>query len=192
MKFTVDIDLDWIEEDSSIDDEVKHQIITSIENKVLKKLEEKVLASAQERIESQMTKLITDKIHAMVSEKIVALMSLDRTATDEYGRVTKANFTIESMLIDAVESAVTRKALDKNGRPASGGYGDRPEFSYFEYFATKDIPALIDAKVKALSEAVKKDIEQLVTTKIKTQVADKLTALIVENSTALSLKAQPA
>lgn len=188
MKFSVEIDLDWIEEDSSIDEEVKHQIITSIENKVLKKLEEKVLASAQERIESQMEKLVTDNIHAMVSEKVAALMSLDRTATDEYGRVTKANFTIESMLIDAVESAVTRKALDRNGKPASGGYNDKAEFSYFEYFATKDIPTLIDAKVRALSETVKKDIEQLVTSKIKTQVADKLTALIVENSTALSLR----
>ena len=37
MKFAVEIDLDWIEEDSSIDEEVKRQIITSIENKVLKK-----------------------------------------------------------------------------------------------------------------------------------------------------------
>ncbi len=36
MKFNVEIDLDWIEEDSSIDEEVKRQIIGSIENKVLK------------------------------------------------------------------------------------------------------------------------------------------------------------
>lgn len=190
MKFAVEIDLDWIEEDSSIDEEVKHQIITSIENKVLKQLQDKVLATASERIEAQVTGLITSNVHTMVSEKVAALMSLDRTATDEYGRVTKANFTIESMLIDAVESAVTKKTLNSSGKVASGNYNDAAHYSYFDYFATKDIPALIDAKVKALSEIVKKDIEQLVTTKIKTQVADKLTALIVENSTALSLRSE--
>lgn len=188
MKFNVEIDLDWIEEDSSIDEEVKHQIMTSIEGKVLKQLQEKVLASAQAKIDGQIQSMINDNVHTMVSEKVAELMSMPRTSTDEYGRVVKENFTIESLLIDAVESAVTKKTLNSDGRQSSGGYNDHAKYSYFEWFATKDIPALIDKQVKTLAEKTKKDIEQLVKDKIKSEVADKLTNLIVENSTALSLR----
>lgn len=191
MKFNVEIDLDWIAEDSSIDEEVKHQIMTSIEAKVLKQLQEKVLASAQAKIDGQIQSMINDNVHTMVSEKVAELMSMPRTATDEYGRVVKENFTIESLLIGAVESAVTKKTLNSDGRQASGGYNDNAKYSYFEWFATKDIPALIDKQVKALAEKTQKDIEQLVKDKIKSEVADKLTNLIVENSTALSLRSGP-
>lgn len=188
MKFAVEIDLDWIEEDSSIDEEVKHQIITSIESKVLASLKDAVLKSAQEKIDGQIQSLITANINDMVSGKVRELMFVDRTATDQYGRVTKENFTIESMLIEAVENAITKKTLNGNGNVAD--HYNRAEYSHFDYYVTKNIPAMVDAKVKELGEKTKKDIEQLVTTKIKTQVADKLTALIVENSTALSLRSE--
>lgn len=188
MKFAVEIDLDWIEEDSSIDEEVKHQIITSIEAKVLGALKEQVLSKAKEKIDEQIVTLVNENIHTMVSAKVAELMSVNRTVTDQYGRVTKENFTIEQMLIDAVDGAINKKTLDGDGRVASDGYNSRAAYSHFDYYATKNIPAMVDAKVKELGEKVKKDIEQLVTEKIKTQVADKLTALIVDNSTALSLR----
>lgn len=188
MKFAVEIDLDWIEEDSSIDEEVKRQIIASIENKVLKSLQDSVLKSAQEKIEGQISTLLTENINAMVGAKVAELMTLNRTATDDYGRMVKENFTIESMLIDAVEGAINKKTLDDDGRIPS--YHSHAKYSHFDYYTTKNIPAMVDAKVKELGEKVKKDIEQLVTTKIKTQVADKLTALIVDNSTALSLRSE--
>lgn len=186
MKFNVEIDLDWIDEDSTIDETVKHQIISNIESRIVRTLEAKVLESATAKIDGQIQALINTNVHAMVSEKVANLMTVPRTATDEYGRVTKENFTIESMLINAVDAAVNRKTLDENGRNSSDNYGKK--YSYFEYFATKDIPALIDKRVKALAEQTQKDIETLVKDKIKTEVADKLTNLIVENSTALSLR----
>lgn len=186
MKFNVEIDLDWIEEDSSIDEEVKHQIINSIENKCLKSLQEQVISSAKEKINSQIEDLVNENIHKLVSEKVAELMKLNRTSTDQYGRVIKENFTIESMLIEHIDGAITKKVLTSSGSYASDHY--RAEYSYFDYYLKKDIPEMVTKKVKDLGDQVKKDIELLVTEKIKTQVADNLTALIVDNSTALSLK----
>lgn len=188
MKFNVEIDLDWVEEDSTIDDEIKNQIISSIESKVLKSLQAQVIGSAKEKIDSQIATLVNKNIHEMVSSKVAELMVLNRTSTDSYGRVLKENFTIESMLIDAVEGAVNNKVLDRDGRPASVGYERNAVYSHFDYYAKKDIPEMVHKKVKELGEQVKKDIELLVTEKIKTQVADNLTSLIVDNSTALSFK----
>jgi len=186
MKFNVEIDLDWIEEDSTIDEEVKNQIMSSIEGKVLKKLEEKVLSSAQERIESQVKDLVDQNVNAMIREKLQDLMTLKRTVTDDYGRIKKEEFSIEQMLIDSVDGAINKKTLNDRGSYTSSTYEQK--FSYFDYFTLREIPALVDKQIKALAEKTEKDIQQLVKDKIKTEVADKLTSLIVENSTALSLR----
>lgn len=181
MKFTVDIDLDWINEDQSIDEQVKTQIINNIESKVLSQIKKQVLDQTEERIEAQVTMIIRET----VTDKVKDLMSMDRTATDSYGRVVKEHFTIESLLIDAIDAAISKKTLNSDGRQ-SDEYNAK--YTQFQYFATKDIPKMVDEKVKLLAEGVKKDIENLVSEKIKTQVADKLTSLIVDNSTALSLR----
>lgn len=188
MKFNVEIDLDWVEEDSTIDEVVKNQIISNIETRIVKTLEAKVLESAKAKIDEQIQGLVTQNVHTLVSEKVAGLMALPRTTTDDYGRVVRENFTIEQLLIEAVESAVVNKTLRSDGRVASGGYNDKAQYSYFEYFATKDIPKLIEARVTAIAEEIKKDIESQIKNNVKTAVADKLTALIVENSTALSLR----
>lgn len=186
MKFNVEIDLDWVEEDSTIDEEVKRQIIGNIESRILKGLQDTVLKSAQEKIDSQIQGLITQNVHKMVSEKVAQLVVQPRTQTDSYGRVVRENFTIESLLVEAVDAAVNRKTLDENGNLRSDHY--QQKYSYFDYYALKTIPALVDKQIKTLTEKTTKDIETLVKDKIKTEVADKLTSLIVENSTALSLR----
>jgi hypothetical protein len=185
MKFDVEIDLDWIEEDSTIDETIKHQIITNIENRVVSALQAKVLESAQKKIDEQIGGLVKENVHKLVTEKVVALMALPRTETDKYGRVTRENFTIESLLIEAVEKAVMTATLDEQGRVTDGYHA---KYSYFQYYATKDIPALIQKRIQSMTEELKKDIETQIKNNIKAEVADKLTSLIVENSTALSLR----
>lgn len=184
MKFNVEIDLDFVEENESISDTIKAQIVQNIEKRVTANVQSQIKESAQKLVEAQMDKMAIEAVSSAINDKVAALLALPRTQTDGYGRVVKENFTIEQLLIDEVESAVMKKTLDENGRDT--GYSAR--FSRFEYFATKDIPALVDKRVKALAEQTQKDIETLVKDKIKTEVADKLTNLIVENSTALSLR----
>lgn len=185
MKINVEIDLDWVEEGESISDTIKGQIVQSIENRVTANVQQSIKESAQKLVEAQLDKLAIEAVSTAVNDKVAVLLALPRTQTDNYGRAIKENFTIEQLLIDAVDQAVLKKTLDENGRNASD-YSAR--FSRFEYFATKDIPALVDKRIKALAEETHKDIERLIKDKIKTEVADKLTNLIVENSTALSLR----
>lgn len=184
MKFNVEIDLDFVEEGETLSDTIKNEIVSNIERRVTANIHQQIKESVSKRIEEQLEKMAIEAVSTAVNSKVSELMALPRTQTDNYGRVVKENFTIEQLLINAVESAVLEKTLDENGRQSN--YGAR--FSRFEYFATKDIPALVDKKVKEMSESVKKDIEDQVSNKIKGAVADKLTQLIVDNSTALSLK----
>lgn len=187
MKMNVEIELDWVDDESNISDVVKYEIIKNIETRVTGNIQQSIKESVAKSVEAQLEKMAVEAVSNAVNDKVASLMAIPRTQTDNYGRVVKENFTIEQLLIEAVEQAVLKKTLDENGRSVGrDGYGAR--FSHFEYFATKDIPALVDKKVKELGEGIKKDIEQQVSTKIKMQVADKLTSLIVDNSTALSLK----
>lgn len=189
MKFNVEIDLDWIDEESTIDETIKSQIISNIENRIVRTIEEKVLKSAQEKIDAEIGGLISSNVHALVSDKVSTLMMQPRTSTDKYGNVVRENFTVETMLIEAVESAITKKTLDGDGRHCdTDSYRSSPQYSYFDWFAKKDVPKLVNEKVKAVADQIKKDIEDQIKNNVKTAVADKLTALIVDNSTALSLR----
>ena len=181
MKFNVEIDLDWIEEDSTVDEEVKRQIISNVEKNVTGNLQKMIIESAKQRIETAVLETATKS----VSDRVAELMLEKRVVTDENGRVLKADFSLESKLIEIIDSALTRKTLNENGS-AANGYGAK--YSMFEFMAFKNIEKLVDAHVTKHATEVHKNIEHLVTEKIKTQVADKLTALIVENSSALSLK----
>ena len=41
MKFNIEVDIDWLNEEGSLDDEIKNQIINSITNKVEQNLDRK-------------------------------------------------------------------------------------------------------------------------------------------------------
>lgn len=180
MKFNIEVDLDWIEEDGSIDELIKDQVVAKVERQVADALKKSVMEKAEQRIESSVLAICSQEITTRIEE----LMKETRTATDQYGRVTRANFTLESMLVERIDEAFTKKTLNEEGRAESHS----PKYSQVEYMIHRSIPKIVDAKVKELGEKTQKQIEQLVTDKIKTQVADKLTSLIVDNSTALSLR----
>jgi len=188
-KFNIELEIDWIDEESNLDETVKLEIMSSIERKVTSKIYEKILKKSSEVIEAKVIELAT----SAVNEKIDDFISKPRNITDKYGEVERENVTIESLFIESMESAFDKKTLSKDGRNHTGyGSGSHSILSYLieqkMNAFNADVESLIDKEVKHHAEITKENIEQMVTEKIKTQVADKLTNLIMDNSTSLQLK----
>ena len=181
MKFNVEIDLDWVEEDTTIDEEIKRQIIRKVEGNVTENLKKEITESAKAQIEKTVLETAVSAVNARVAE----LMQEKRVVTDKNGRVVDDSFSLDNKLIEIIDSALTKKTLNADGS-TTNSYNAK--YSMFEFMATKNIEKMVDERVALHAAKVSKDIESLVTEKIKTQVADKLTALIVDNSTVLSLK----
>jgi len=193
MKFQVDIELDWVEEDGTIDEAIKDQIISSVESKVISQLAKKLMESATGRIEDQINNICSDAIKAKIDE----LMTGKRVLTDQFGTVTNPDFSIEKALTGMVSDAMTHKTIDENGRRTSEKY--HAKYSLFEWHTAREVPDMVKnavaAQTKKATETVDAQlrdaeirIKQLVESRIKESVADKLTKLIMENSSTLALK----
>jgi len=181
MKFQVDIDLDWVEEDGTIDEAIKYQIISRVEEKVTSQLVKKIMESATERIEEQINNICSDAIKARVDD----LMTGKRVLTDSFGAVVNPDFSIEKALTDLIAGALTRKTLDENGRH-SDGYNKK--YTQFEWHTVREVPSMVNKAVEVQLKDTESTIKRLVEEKIKSGIADKLTNLIVNNSASLSLK----
>lgn len=179
-KLNLELEIDWIDEDMNLDDVVRDKIMSKIEKSVVAKINEKVMKDSEERIYKQVDELIT----IAIKDRIENFLSTPRDITDQYGDVIRKNVTVEGLLKEKMESAMTQKTLNKNGETA--GYGC--EYSIFEFFAGKNMNRMVSERVSALADDTKKEIEQMVATQIKANIADKLTNMIMENSPALSLK----
>lgn len=179
-KFNLELEIDWIDEESNLDEAVKQEILNAIENRVTSKIQAAMLERAEKNIESKAEEIVTNAI----LEKIDEFINKPRNITDRYGDVIRENITVETLIKEKIDSAFDKKTLDDSGKKASYS----PKFSIFEFCVGQGVETLVEKKVSELAAQTKIKIEELVTEKIKTQVADNLTDLIMENSTALKLK----
>ena len=179
-KLNLELEIDWIDEEMNLDETVKRELVAAIEKTVVAKIQAKVLKDSEKRINEQVDILVTDTI----KDKIEQFLNKPRNVTDKYGEVIKENVTVEGLLKERMENAMTQRTLDENGKACSYS----AKYSIFEFFAGKNMNRIVSERVQALASDTKKEIEQMVTTQIKANIADKLTNMIMDNSTALSLK----
>ena len=90
MKLNITVDIDWIEEDGSIDEEVKHQIIQGVKNSIGKTCLDKVEKQASKAIDEAINKsvasageLINGKAIAFANEWLGKKVEV----TDQWGEV---------------------------------------------------------------------------------------------------------
>lgn len=87
-KFTVEVDLDWLDEETTIDEEIKERVIRGAEDylmdkttdEIQKKLENSIgkkLIEAEEKVQE----VIDGYIEAITTEKISKLMIAEKTST---------------------------------------------------------------------------------------------------------------
>jgi len=180
MKFTLEVELDYIDEEGNLDDAIKQSVISSAKDIVLKKLTSHVDDVAIASIKERAIEIVNEKIH----ETINSILAENRVVTDDFGRE-KKQFNLEQMLIDMIDGAIKTKALSEYGEKANG---HNAKYSLFEWMSKSNIEKAVSLKVEQMAKQTQAHIEQLVSDKIKTQVADKLTAMIMDNSSTLSLK----
>lgn len=164
MEFNVKINIDWIDEDSSIDDEIKKQIVQT------------VTAEVREATVSDVSKKVTDilesKVGELVTETYTKILNRQITITDKYGDVKAKYSGIKSMIKKRFDRWLTDK-VDRNGNPSKGGYGG-DKYSRFDWYIEKHLQPLSDKFTKEmvakannkLKATLTEDMKELLGTKI--------------------------
>jgi len=160
MKFNIEIDLDYIREDGSLDDTIRQQIIdnvvSSTKKKVNENLDEIVLKAAQKKADD------------MCNEMIVDFLDKKFDQTDQWGDEVRTNVSVRDILKKSFDE-FWNEGVDENGRTSSGySYGSKH----------KRFQWMIDQRIKEHSEQFAKtltrDTENKIKSNMKKTLADKI------------------
>ena len=162
-KINVTIDLDWIGEDNSLDEEIKGEIVSSVVNT----LSEKVLDELSEEVEKQ----ISDTIGTRLNEYMDKFFDTPRDITDRWGEVIKEGVTIKSQLKDALDNFMGEK-VDSYGKPSSG-YDGKTRFQWsVEKYYNDFSRTSVDKAAKAAADRIKQLADEQISKKIGKKMAD--------------------
>lgn len=160
MKLNLEIELDWIDEESNLDKAVTNKIINSIVEKIQLKVEKQVEA----KVNSQIDKTVIKRIDKMTEKLFNDFINRQVTVTDSYGSKIKVYPNVEAVIKERFDNFMTQ-AVNEKGETYDGSYGKKYTRLMF----------IIDEQLKKISDKFTTDAVKQVSDEIKTHVTTGLT-----------------
>lgn len=156
MKLTFQVDLDWINEDGSIDEVIKKELVKELSKKINKNTKETIINEALERIDKQLGEQLNQLLTEILNQTI--------TVTDDWGNTTEKG-TLKDIVKKKVENIMSER-LDDYGNPARWG--------------TTRLDWILNSFVKREIENLTKELKKEIDTKVKTYITEGLKDQIVK------------
>lgn len=169
--FKIDVEIDWIGEDNTLEDQIKE----SIKNEVVKKIEKTVMKDIRDTAvgiaEQRIGLWINNYLATLVKEKNIPYSKNSWNSEINY-------ISIEEMIGMKFEKTL-QQTVDKNGKPTSSSY-DRYG-TMLDWLTGKQVQKYADEKVQGFVKDIKGDIESYTSKKVKDEMMKQLTATLVSN-----------
>ena len=123
MKFNIEIELDWIGEDSTLDESIKNQIIETIVNNLSESVQKNITEKVIDKMEKSVEKLVTKTYTQVINQKI--------EITNEWGETKKKYTGVKDMIKNRFDEWLLEK-VDKNGKPTNSNYSE--SYTRMNYF----------------------------------------------------------
>jgi hypothetical protein len=176
-KFNVEVEIDWMGEDESIDDIVKAEIISNVSRKV----EEKLLKDALSKFEATVVKC-SEQIDTKVTE--LSNKVIDDFVANQKFPQPKNSYdknpemkTIQEIFIDKLDSCLSR-SVDENGSYTSSSYSSKG--TRLEWLTGKLAEKYADERVKAHVKNIKEHIEKYILDKVKGEIMTQLSDSVLQ------------
>lgn len=161
MVLNLSIELDWIDEDMSIDDVVKNEIIKGVMNGVGNQLKDKI----EKKINSSIDTMIVKKVNQLTDKMFKDFTKRKITLTDGYGDRLSVYNTLKDYMKFKFDNFLTQ-TVDEKGNSSTGSY--RAKY--------KRIDFVLDKQLKEFANEFTTNTVKKVSAEIKKHVADGLQA----------------
>ena len=153
MKFTIEVDVDWLGEDGSLDAE--------LQSKVVHQIEQRVSAAAMERLEQEASSRVGSIIDEAVNKLLASWLEKPVTITDRYGDVKEKGAITE--LIKKRFDAFWQEKVDQNGRTDSYSRNE----TRLQWLIDGRITKHCKGFAEGLAKEVNAQVEKVMTDKLK-------------------------
>lgn len=168
-KFNITVELDWVDEEGSIDDVVKNEIIENITTRFSKKLNDEIIKTAEKKVSEKINASIDKEINTILDK----LLNNKFDLVDEYGDVIKAKTSAIQIIKQKLDGFLTEK-VDKEGKTNS--YNTC--MTRLDYIINKNITYTMEQKVNKAAEQVRIALEKHIDTTLKQQIGENVAKII--------------
>lgn len=170
-KFNIEVELDWIDEDCTLDEKLQESITNKIVSKIKGTVMDEIQDTAIEIAKSRVGLWVNQLLAQMIKDHKIPYKESD------YSSEVKM-ITIEEMIGKQFEAALNQ-TVDKDGEPTNSSYhncGTR-----LEWLTGKLARKYADEQVQEFVKNIKRDIEDYTSEKVKEEMFKELTSSLVSN-----------
>lgn len=181
-KFNITVDLDWLEEDESIDEKIKWEVVEGVKEKLLKKASEDAVAKVDKEIAEAVAKSkeaiearVDEYIAAVCAEKIEKMMIPIKQSSwsSEVTYITMSEFIGERY-----EQFLNEKRLNERGEVPS--YNRDKVYSVNEYLIRDYLGKELEGRVADMIQKARSQAEETVFKTLEQSLKENLAAETIE------------
>lgn len=170
-KFTVEVELDWLGEESTVDEAIHEQVVRGLQDRLLQKLEKrfesKIEDQINEKVESIAEQFITKLIQEQIGDIQIPVKSSSWGSSVEY-------VTLTEFMGKEFEKAITEKTLSEHGGKAD--YRNDAKHSIVTYLTKDYIAKELNEKVAGMIREAKDKAEKSLVSSLEANLQQQLHA----------------
>jgi hypothetical protein len=171
----VELELDWINEEETLDEAIKEQVINNLQNKLIQNAENQITNKLNAQLEEIADRVASSFIEKTLESKIEDLKIPHKT--NSWGSEVEY-IPISQYIGKKYQEHLTKKSLDEYGQQAS--YSRDAKLSISEYFIKNYLAKELTGKVSAMIQTARKDAEETIVKALENNLKEQLSADIIE------------
>ncbi len=177
MKIKIEVDVEWLEEDGSIDEEVQHQIINGVKNAISRDC----LTKVEKKASTEIDKAINESIgiaKETIADKAIKFadewLEKEVTITDKWGDTVEC-VTITQMIKNQFSRLMEQKVNSETGKFDSNYGGTR----LIDWLTGVKIKKIVAEKLKGINKQIDDQVTKEINKGIRENVSNKFAEMVV-------------
>lgn len=171
-KFNISVELDYFEEDGSLDDELKSEIVSKIVSEVAGSITKSLETEANRLLNAKM-KSLDEEISQKLNDLMQAFFNTPKDITDSWGDVVESGVTVTQKLKKACDEFMYQP-VDENGKVTQSNwarYKTRVDYIVHKSVNWEMERAIKDA-VNTATKKIKEQVRELATKQLGEKLAE--------------------
>lgn len=167
MELNLTVNIDWIDEDSTLDEEVKKDVI----NQIVSRIQAKISTDVEEKVNNSINKTVEAKINKMTDRLFKDFLKKEVVLSDGYGDKMRVYKNVKALVKEKFDSFMTQK-VDDRGRTSTSSFDTK--YDRLTYIINKQLKEMADEfttrAVKQVSEEIKQHVQDGLTNKLGSEL----------------------
>jgi len=174
-KFSIEVELDWLEEGGGIDDTIKQEVISSLKSKITADATKEITKELSSTIQETTGKVIDEFLNDTLRGKIEN-MKIPHKGNSWDSKVEM--IPMSKFVGMQYESFLNKKVFDENG--CEPRYSNDAKLSINEYFIKKYLEKELASKVSKMIQTARKDAEETIVKTLEATLKNQLSIDIIQ------------